>query len=119
MGCFSQTCKACRAAVRGSDMTIFQFVLGCLATYRISLLFTSEYGPFGMFEELRKAPPKKSDTARWLSCLWCFSMTAAAFVYVLLWFVGVRQHWAEGLLVWLSFSAVAICLNQTFTRGAP
>lgn len=98
-------------------MTIFQFILGCLATYRIALLFSKEYGPFGVFEELRKVPPKKSDTAKWLSCLWCFSITASAFVCGLFWFVGVREHWAMWLILWLSFSAGAICLNQIFTRG--
>lgn len=98
-------------------MTIFQFVLGCLATYRITLLFTREHGPMGIFEALRKAPPKKSETAQWLNCPWCFSLTASVIVCGLLWIIGVRGHWATWVIVWLAFSAVAICLNQTFTRG--
>ncbi len=100
-------------------MTPFLFILGCLATYRLTLLFTAEHGPLGMFEKLRKAPPKKSETSKWLHCPWCFSMTASAFVCLLLWFAGTREHWATWFMVWCAFSAVAIVLNQSFTRGAP
>src|SRR5688500_11354679 len=58
----------------------FQFLVASLATYRISLLFTKESGPARIFAKLRKAPRKRSATEDWLTCIFCFSMTASAFV---------------------------------------
>lgn len=98
-------------------MTPFAFILACLATYRISLLFSKEAGPARMFAKLRKAPPKRSATAEWLSCIFCFSMTGSAFVCGLLWLSGTRQHWGEWFMTWCALSAVTILLNQKFTKG--
>src|SRR5687768_6552766 len=61
-------------------MNLFEFFLGSLCTYRISLLFSKESGPARIFAKLRKAPPKKSATKEWLSCIFCFSMTASLLV---------------------------------------
>lgn len=99
------------------NLTPLEFIVAALATYRLSLLVSKEYGPFGMFHKLRNAPPKKSDTAKWLECLFCFSMTASAVVCACLWLAGTRQHYAEWFVLWTALSAVAICLNQHFTRG--
>lgn len=98
------------------NLTWLEFVIAGLATYRLSLLFSKEHGMFGLFSKLRKAPPKHSETSKWLSCLWCFSMTASAFVCVLLWFAGARENWVNWFLIWSALSSVAIALNQSFTR---
>jgi hypothetical protein len=98
-------------------LSLLDFVIAALATYRLSLLVSKEYGPLGMFERLRKAPPKKSETSKWLSCLFCFSMTASAAVCCALWLAGTRQHPAHWFLAWCAFSAAAIALNQILTRG--
>lgn len=98
-------------------MTALQFAIACLATYRISLLFTKESGPARIFAKLRRAPAKHSATADWLGCLFCFSMTASAVVCGALWAAGTRQHWAEWFLLWCALSAVAIALNQSLTKG--
>lgn len=94
-----------------------EFLIAALAVYRLSLLFSKEHGPLGMFEKLRKAPPKKSETAKWLGCLFCFSMTASAFVCFCLWLTGIREHYAAWFLLWCALSAVAIVSNQAFTKG--
>lgn len=92
-------------------------IIAALATYRISTLFAKENGPGHVFEKLRKVPPKRSAWAEWLSCIFCFSMTASAVVCALLWAMGERHHWAYWFLVWCALSAVTIVLNQTFTKG--
>lgn len=94
-----------------------EFLIAALATYRLSLLVSKEYGPLGMFEKLRKAPPKKSDTAKWLECIFCFSMTASAIVCGGLWLSGLREHYAHWAMIWCALSSVAIVINQAFTRG--
>lgn len=98
------------------NIPILTFIIAGLATYRISLLFTAESGPAKIFAKLRKAPPKKSATADWLSCLWCFSMTASAVVCLALWLAGHREHWAAWFVIWTALSAVAIALNNLFTK---
>lgn len=99
------------------NLTAMQFVLGSLAVYRISLLFTKESGPARIFAKLRRSPPKKSATHEWLSCLFCFSMTSSAVVCWCLWRSGVEQHWASWFVTWTALSAAAIGLNQALTKG--
>jgi hypothetical protein len=100
------------------NLTFLEFLIAALATYRISLLFTKEAGPARMFSKLRRVPARKSATAEWLSCIFCFSMTASAVVLALLWWAGLRQHPAQWFILWCSLSAVAVIVNQTFTKGA-
>src|ERR1044071_8843610 len=60
-------------------MRWFLFILGSLATFRLSHLFTKEQGPFAVFERLRKAMPGGRGSAKeWLSCIFCFSLSASA-----------------------------------------
>lgn len=98
-------------------MTPLEFLIAALATYRLSLLFTAESGPAKIFAKLRRAPKKNSAVAEWLHCIFCFSMTASAAVCFALWLAGTRMHYAQWFVVWCALSAVAICLNQHFTRG--
>jgi hypothetical protein len=98
-------------------MQPFEFIVAALATYRLSLLVSKEYGPLGMFEKLRAAPPKRSETRKWLECIFCFSMTASAIVCGALYWSGIRQHYAQWFLTWTALSAGAIVINQAFTRG--
>lgn len=95
-----------------------EFIVAALATFRLSLLVSKEDGPAFMFRKLRRVPAKNSATSMWLSCLFCFSMTASAVVCGALWLAGTRQHYAEWFLTWCALSSVAIVINQTFTKGA-
>lgn len=101
------------------NITPLQFLIAALATYRISLLFTSESGPAKIFAKLRKAPPKKSAAFEWLHCIFCFSMTGSAMVCGLMWFAGVRQIWAQWVILWCALSAVAICIHMKFREEEP
>lgn len=96
---------------------MLEFIIAGLATYRLSLLVSKETGPGGIFDKLRKVPPKKSHTAEWLGCLFCFSMTASAIVCGLLWLGGMRIHYSAWILQWCALSSVAIITNQAFTKG--
>lgn len=89
------------------------FVAGALATFRLSHLVSKERGPLSVFERIRNALPRGRDSAReWLSCIFCFSLTASAVVCVLLWTGGLRLTLQEWIVHWLGFSAVALIVNQ-------
>ena len=88
-------------------------VLGSLATFRLSHLMTKERGPLAMFERIRNALPGGRGSAKeWLSCIWCFSLTASALVCLILWAGGLRLNWDYWVLHWLSFSSVSLLINQ-------
>src|SRR4026207_1681378 len=94
-------------------MRWFLFILGSLATFRLSHLFTKERGPFAVFERLRNAMPGGRGSAKeWLSCIFCFSLSASALVCLILWLGGMNLNWGEWVLTWLSFSAVTLIINQ-------
>lgn len=93
-------------------LSVFYFLIAVFATFRVSLLFTKESGPAKIFAKLRRTPPKKSATHDWLTCLWCFSMTASAVSCGLLWLAGVREHWAVWFLVWCALSAITILIRD-------
>jgi hypothetical protein len=94
-------------------MRWFVFILGSLATFRLSHLFTKESGPCAVFERLRDAMPGGRGSAKeWLSCIFCFSLSASALVCLALWLGGMNLHWTEWILSWLSFSGVTLIINQ-------
>jgi len=96
-------------------MRWFSLILGSLATFRLSHLFTKERGPFAVFERLRNAMPGCRGSAKeWLSCIFCFSLSASALVCLILWLAGMNLSWGEWVLTWLSFSAVTLLINQAF-----
>ena len=99
-------------------MSWFIFVLGALATFRMSHLVSKERGPFAVFERIRNAMPGGRGSAKeWLSCIYCFSLTASAIVCLVIWTLGYRLTWQELLLYWLGFSAVTLIINQAFRFG--
>jgi hypothetical protein len=72
-------------------MTSLEFVVYCLATWRISSLLVNEPGPFDVFVKIRevfgirhneKIPYEYPGTffAQLLSCVWCTSIWVAIFV---------------------------------------
>jgi hypothetical protein len=99
--------------MNGDKMRWFLFILGSLATFRLSHLFTKERGPFAVFERLRNAMPGGRGSAKeWLSCIFCFSLSASALVCSILWLGGMNLSWEEWILTWLGFSAVTLIINQ-------
>ena len=96
-------------------MTPLEFVVYCLATWRISSLLVNEAGPFDVFVNIRevfgikhneKVPYEYPDTffARLLSCIWCVSVWVGVFM----------------TLVWIFVPGVLflICLPFAFSAGA-
>lgn len=100
-------------------LTAFQFIVAALATYRISLMVVREKGPAHVFKKTRELPSKRSKVYEWLTCLFCFSMTASAVCCGALWLSGVREHWAMWFLIWCALSAVAIGIHMKFNREEP
>lgn len=89
------------------------FVARALATFRLSHLVSKERGPLSVFERIRNALPRGRDSAQeWLSCIFCFSLTASAVVCVLLSTGGLRLTLQEWIVHWLGFSTVALIVNQ-------
>lgn len=92
------------------------FALGSLATFRLALLVSKETGPAFIFRKLRRLPAAGTATKEGLSCQWCVSMYSSALVTCYYYWQGLING-SETPLYWLSFSTVAVCLNQTFTKG--
>jgi len=97
---------------RANNVGWLLFVSGALATFRLSHLVSKERGPISVFERMRNALPRGRGSAQeWLSCIFCFSLTASAVVCVLFWTGGLRLTLHEWTLHWLGFSAVALIIN--------
>ena len=89
------------------------FISGALATFRLSHLVSKERGPLSVFERIRNVLPRGRRSAQeWVSCIFCFSLSASAVVCVLLWTAGLRLTLQEWMVHWLGFSAVALIINQ-------
>ena len=96
-----------------AGMNWFVLILGSLATFRLSHLMTTEQGPLAMFERLRKAVPGGRGSAReWLSCIWCFSLTASALVCLILWLGGYVLTWDFWILHGLAFSSTSLLVHR-------
>lgn len=100
-------------------ITWLEFLFAALACYRISLMVVREKGPGHVFKKVREAPSKRSKVYAWLTCIFCFSMTASALCCGALWLAGVREHWAMWFLVWCSLSAIAIIVHMKFNNQEP
>lgn len=88
-------------------------VLGSLATFRLSHLITIERGPLAIFERIRNVMPGGRGSAKeWISCIWCFSLTASAIICVILWVGGLVLNWDYWILYWLSFSSVSLLYHR-------
>lgn len=90
-------------------------IIGGLCAFRISLLFSKEDGPLFIFRKLRQLPKAKTSLKEGLSCQWCLSVWFSAPVTVYECWLGwfPRQ---QAPLFWLAISALAICINQQWTR---
>lgn len=99
----------------------FQFLLYALAVFRLSLLLSKEDGPAWVFRKLRRAIPKESSAKEGIQCQWCVSVWMAIPVSLFAVFQANLPHWIASTGNWfvlmLALSAVAIAINQTFTKG--
>lgn len=90
------------------------FLLGAIATYRLSLMTSLESGPGRIFRKLRNLPEPKSATREGLSCFFCTSIYHAIPITAFLWWRGYVEPWDTGLY-WLALSGAAIILHRMFT----
>ena len=95
-------------------ITWLEFLVGCLATFRMSLLISKEDGPANAARKARMAAP-----AGWIKqgfhCPWCQSFWWGMVTALFFAFTG-RIPWIDFVIYWLGFSAGAIAINQTFTK---
>lgn len=101
------------------NLSWFEFVVAALCVYRISLMVVREKGPGAVFKKVREAPSKRSKVYEWLTCIFCFSMTASALVCGALWLSGHREHYAHWGIIWCALSAVAIIIHMKFLSQEP
>jgi hypothetical protein len=90
-------------------MTIFQFFLASLATYRFTVLIARDGCPLDVCKRIRKLAPK------WLGCPFCFSVTAAALIEAGFYMSGVRDSFIVSACIVLAMSAISIMLDRLFT----
>lgn len=113
-------------------MQLLDFVILCLAAWRLAHLLVKEDGPWQMFARLRKAAGVQSvpaitaqgvqtgylaenALAEGLLCVWCVSVWCAAFLVLggLLPIIGMFFTWLTRIL---AVSAGAILVQETLTR---
>lgn len=102
-------------------MTPLDFVILCLATWRVSVLFSKEEGPFDVFKRLREKTGIQHDDngevlmiphkffAELLSCVWCTSIWVGAF-WGLFWLALPNVCIAFAIL--FAFSSAAILIDR-------
>lgn len=90
-----------------------RFLIGSLATWRLTELFLDEAAPFGLAEKLRNyaatnAPnhPLIMELHKGLSCSWCLSVWLG-------WIVALLQKEKGWFLLGFAYSAMAISLLIT------
>lgn len=99
--------------------TFLQVFLLSLATFRIALMISKESGPFWMFKHLRRGvkrnAPQKTHMDEGIECLWCMSMQVGIIIAVsACFFLGNPVY--DVCILALAVSAIAVILNQMFTR---
>ena len=98
----------------------FEFLLLALATYRMALMISKESGPFWMFRHFRRVvkreAPKKTHMDEGIECLWCVSMQIGIIIAISAWFLWDHPVYKISVNA-LALSAVAVILNQKFTKG--
>lgn len=91
-------------------MSVMQFIIGCLATFRLTCFISRDYGPFGIFSALRKW----DRGSKLLKCTFCTSTWLAMFVSLGFYFSGVNVTWMEWICYTLSFSTITIIIDRTW-----
>lgn len=90
------------------QMTIFNFILGCLACYRLTVLIARDAGPGDIFKSLR-------GYSKLLSCPYCVSVWIGAVLEGVFYFSGFHDLLIICFAIALAFSAAAIMLDRVFS----
>lgn len=92
-------------------MTIFQFILASLACYRLTVLFSRDEGPLGVFKKLRGVP----HVGHLTGCPFCISVWLGAFIEAAFYFSGYRDSLVVSACIVFAMSAISIALDRIFT----
>lgn len=92
-------------------MTPFQFVLACLACYRLTVLIARDAGPWNVFGRLRKM----TRLSKLLSCPFCVSVWVATVIEAAFYFCVQKDSLVVSDLIVLGMSAITIILDRMFT----
>ena len=78
---------ACSGRMREVNWLIL--LISALATYRLSLMLSSEEGPLAIFARIRRKVPPKTNPGRGIRCFMCWSVWIAAAVTLYLLWLGM------------------------------
>jgi len=92
-------------------MSVFEFILGSLACYRVTVLFARDEGPFKVFKKLRGAPYIGLMTG----CPFCVSIWLGVGLETAFYFSGVHDSVVVSACIALGFSAMSIILDKCFS----
>jgi hypothetical protein len=97
-------------------MNWFIFLISALATYRLSLMLSSEEGPLAIFARLRRKVPPKTNPGRGIRCSFCWSVWIAAVVTLyLLWLGTITKEISP--VYWFAISGASILVHQICNRA--
>ena len=91
----------------------FDFLIGALATWRVSALLVREDGPYDLIARLRQATANTM-AGRALECFYCTSLWIAA--PAAFWLAGATWRW---VVVWLALSGAASLLERFTAAREP
>ena len=94
-------------------MHVFDFLLGALATWRVSALLVREDGPYDLIARLRRATANTM-AGRALACFYCTSLWIAA--PAAYWLAGATWRW---VVMWLALSGAASLLERFTAAREP
>lgn len=95
-------------------MDVAQFAIGCLATYRLTLLLVEDRGPFGVLERARqRVAAFHGELAQLLACTWCVSFWVGLVAMLP---VARTDVWAY-LLAALGASGFTVLMEVATGRG--
>ena len=88
-----------------------EFWVSAIACYRLTILISRDLGPWRVFKRLRTI----DRCSELLKCPFCVSIYTGSLTTFILWLSGFVMPIGMWFLLALSFSAVTIALDRTFT----
>lgn len=108
-----------REGARSGDMREVNWLIlliSALATYRLSLMLSSEEGPLAIFARIRRKVPPKTNPGRGIRCFICWSVwIAAAVTLYLLWLGMITKEILP--LYWFAVSGAAVLVHEICSRA--
>ena len=91
-------------------------LISALATYRLSLMLSSEEGPLAIFARIRRKVPPKTNPGRGIRCFMCWSVwIAAAVTLYLVWLGMITKEILP--LYWFAVSGAAVLVHEICSRA--